>query len=91
MKKGPDLAAIPLSRIGSLLTFHGPPVDHRVHLQGTVTYQTPGREVFLQEGEAAIRVQTTDPQILEPGTQVEAWGFVSSGTFSLELENAVLK
>ncbi len=36
-------------------------------------------------------MQTTDPQILEPGTQVKARGFVNSGTFSLELENAVLK
>ncbi len=49
LEKGPDLAAIPLSRIGSLLTFHQPPVDHRVHLQGTVTYQMPGAKYFCRK------------------------------------------
>lgn len=91
LNQGPALAAIPVSRIDSLFTYHGPALDHRVHLRGTVTYQASGREVFLQEGEAAIRVLTPAPQLLTPGTQVEAWGFVNRGAYSLDLENAMLQ
>ena len=85
------MESIPAARIDSLLTFHGPALDHRVHLRGTVTYQNPGRDVFLQEGEAAIRIVTGEERILAPGTRLEAWGFVTNHGHSLDLENTVLK
>lgn len=88
--KGPDLAAIPVSPLDSLLTFHGTPLDHRVHVQGVVTYQAPGHELFLQEGQTAIRVISPSDEILAPGTRAEAWGFVAREGYSADLKNGLI-
>ena len=89
--KGENLSAIPLSPLDSLLTFHGPPLDHRVHVQGIVTFQIPGRELFLQDGQTAIRVLSANTEILRPGTRAEAWGFVAREGYSADLKSALIK
>jgi two-component system, sensor histidine kinase and response regulator len=90
LAKGQDPDQIPESAMNSLLTLHGPPLDRRVRLRGTVTYETPD-EVFLQQGNAAIRVLNPAGRPLAVGTQAEAWGFVASNGFSPILQNGFLR
>jgi PAS domain S-box-containing protein len=88
--KARDPSSIPISRLDSLFTLHGPPLDRRVHVRGIVTYRT-NAEVYLQEDRTAIRVLGPDIGVLEPGTRAEVWGYQRNGGYLVTLEDAVLK
>ena len=86
-----DLDAVPLSHLNSLLTFHGPQVNQRVHVQGVVTFQSArGGDLFLQEGSSAIRVLAPAIRVAV-GTKVDAWGFLSNRSYSPELKNPLVR
>jgi len=72
-----SLFAVPRVSLDQLRSFHSelqPP--HRVGIEGTVVYAQPGRFLYLQEGERAVRVETRSTAVLEPGDRVQAVGFV---------------
>jgi len=78
--------------IGSLLQFT--PQDsfgRRVKVAGTVIYSEPGKELFLQEGDQGVEVQTRGRDPLELGDQVEALGFVSQGDYTPVLQDAIYR
>ncbi|HVW20804.1 MAG TPA: sensor histidine kinase [Opitutaceae bacterium] len=72
-----SLFAVPRVSLDMLRAFHSelqPP--HRVGIEGTVVYAQPGRFLYLQEGDRAVRVETRSTAVLRPGDRVEAVGFV---------------
>jgi len=86
-----QIAKIPLSPLSSLLAFSAQPVlDHRVKIDGIVTYQGPGM-LYLQDKEAGILVQTAQTEQWAIGTRVEAAGFVSVDHYSPALREATVR
>ncbi len=69
--------AVPRVTLDRLLPFRADPIGpHRVRVEGTVTHALPGGFFYLQEGDSAVRVETSSPVELKPGDRVEAAGFV---------------
>jgi diguanylate cyclase (GGDEF)-like protein len=92
LEPGPsDAYALPLSPIRSVLQFGpGSRAGHRVKIAGTVTYQDPGRSMYVQNGDDGMLVATSQKTKVEPGTRVEVVGFpnLSSSSYSPGLSNA---
>ncbi|MBV8897138.1 MAG: hypothetical protein JO051_11550, partial [Acidobacteriaceae bacterium] len=65
--------------------------DRQVKLSGTVTYLKAGSKVYLQSGNAAITVTTSERTNIHQGERVEAVGFVGIGDYSPVLEDAQLR
>lgn len=65
--------------------------QHRVRVQGTVTYQQPGRAVFLQNRGQSLRVMTQQDTELAIGDVVEVIGFPAVGSSAPVLEDAVFR
>ncbi len=88
----PEPARIPRSLIGNLLQFD-PDVssDHRVKIAGVVTYQMPGKGLYLQENGVGVLVETSQAGRFKPGTQIEATGFAAEGAYSPILKDATLR
>ena len=69
-----DVPKVPLRELaifsptGSLL--------RRQKVEGTVTFAAPGSHFYVQDGESAIRVSTTENDLLRVGDRVETSGFV---------------
>ncbi len=83
---------IPARSIGSLLRFTPQETyAHRVKIFGTVIYFEPGAELFLQQGEYGVKVQTAEREPLQIGEQVEVLGFVSQGDYTPLLQDAVYR
>jgi signal transduction histidine kinase len=84
--------AIAARPIGSLLRFAPQEAfGHPVKVAGTVIYFEPGVKLFLQEGENGVEVQTKQGDALQLGDRVEALGFVSQGTYTPVLQDAVYR
>jgi len=84
--------AIALRPIGSLLQFAPQEsFGHRVKIAGTVIYFKPGRELFLQNGDQGIQVQTTSQEPLQLGDYVEVLGFVGQGEYTPALQDATYR
>jgi signal transduction histidine kinase len=87
-----DPYAIASRPIGSLLQFAPQEAfGHRVKVAGTVIYFRPGRELFLQDGNQGIQVQTTSEEPLQLGDYVEALGFVGQGEYTPALQDAIYR
>ena len=83
---------IPASDVQSFSRFGtGYSSSHRVKVVGTVIYQIPGLKLYLQSGETAIAVQTSQAPVVEPGSRVEAVGFLATGERSPALQDAVVR
>ena len=68
-----DAPLVPLDRT---LAFRPEPLGpHRVRVVGTVTFALPGKFLYLQAGDSAMRVETRATDVFAPGDQVEAAGF----------------
>ncbi|HLI63293.1 MAG TPA: hypothetical protein VKV05_07820, partial [Terriglobales bacterium] len=84
-----DPFAISETAIGSLFRFGLPQsLRHRVRISGVVTYQEPGSLIYVQSGNEAIAIKTSNPNRFESGTRLEAVGFVELGEYSPELRDA---
>lgn len=67
----------PLMPLERLLPFRPEPVGpHRLRVIGNVTFVLPGKFMYLQEGQGAVRVETHSTQEFRIGDRVEAAGFV---------------
>lgn len=78
--------------IGSLLQFAPQSTyGHRVKVAGTVIYFEPGAELFLQEGDHGVEIQTKESSPLQLGDNVEVMGFVSQGDYTPLLQDAVYR
>ncbi len=82
----------PLRQLNSLLQFgQGSAPFHRIRVRGTVTFQQPGKNLYIQQGSLALLVHPASNQIVAPGTEIEAAGFGSHGTYSPELQDAIFR
>jgi len=78
--------------IGSLLQFTPQEsFGRRVKVAGTVIYFEPGKEIFLQEEDQGVEVQTRSSEPLALGDRVEALGFVSQGDYTPVLQDAICR
>jgi len=68
-----------------------PRLGHRIKISGIVTYQDPGRALYLQDGNDGILVTSDQPTRVAPGARIEAVGFPAMGTSSPMLRNAVFR
>jgi len=64
---------------------------HRRRIEGTLTYQVPGSFLFLQEGNCAVRVESSSPLGLTPGDRVEATGFIDTSRNVAGLSGALIR
>src|SRR5450755_2500000 len=80
----------PLRELDALLQFgQGSAPYHRIRVRGTVTYQHAGTNLYIQHGDLALLIHTDAKEKVAPGTEIEAVGFGSQGTYSPELQDAV--
>ena len=63
--------------------------QHRVRVRGVVTYQQPGRALFLQSQDRGLRVLTQQNTDLAVGDVVDVIGFPAVGDSAPVLEDAV--
>lgn len=78
--------------VGSLLEFSPTSASgHRVHVRGVVTHQEPGTIVWLRDESGALRIQTRQPEPLQPGDIIDVLGFPKFGAYTPLLEDAVFQ
>jgi PAS domain S-box-containing protein len=82
----------PLRKLNGLLQFgQGRAPFHRIRVRGTVTFQRLGKDLYIQDGDLALLIRTKTRESVAPGTEIEAAGFASLGTYSPELQDAVFR
>ncbi len=82
----------PLRTLNSLMQFgQGSAPFHRIRVRGTVTYQGPGNDLYIQDGNWALLIHAKAQEKVAPGTEIEAVGFGSRGTYSPELQDATFR
>ena len=87
-----DGFAIPSLPISSILRFN--PVGsggHRVRIEGVVTLQRVGRELFVQDASGNIGVLTSQAGIVRVGERVSVVGFPSIGEYTHVLDHAIFR
>ena len=74
-----DAAQTQIIPIGDLMRFlPGVNFNHRIHIQGSVTMDSMGRGIYVEDSSGGIQVQTEMPG-LQVGDLVDAQGYVTSG------------
>jgi signal transduction histidine kinase len=83
-----DAFAIPLQAISSVLRFNlKSSSGHLVRIQGVVTLQRPGRELFVRDATGDISVLTRQTTEVRPGDQVTVVGFPAVGEYTHILDH----
>jgi PAS domain S-box-containing protein len=87
-----DLFSIPARPIHIVLRL-GPlePFNQRVHVQGIVTLQRPGKTIFIRDEQEGLEVETRQTTPLQVGDRVDVVGFPAIGDFSPMLQDAVYR
>ena len=88
-KAAPPPEAVPLEPLDELMRY-SPHVrlPHRVRVRGTVTLSVPGKYLYLQHENRAVRVETVATVSFNPGDEVEMAGFVEQRQFIAMLVGA---
>jgi signal transduction histidine kinase/CheY-like chemotaxis protein len=74
----------------SQLAQHGG-LQHRLRVQGIVTQQQPGGDLFIKDETGDLHIKTGQPTSVQPGVQVEAVGFPSLLGSEVVLEHSVFR
>jgi PAS domain S-box-containing protein len=61
---------------------------HRVKVRGIVTLQRPSRSLYIMDATESLKVETSQTTAVQPGDEVEVWGFPAWGEGSRKLEDA---
>jgi signal transduction histidine kinase len=82
----------PLISLGNVARYR-PEADpgDRVHVQGAVTLQRVGLDLFLQDASGGLHVETRQPQRIQVGRVVEAVGFLELHNYQPVLKDAVFR
>ena len=64
---------------------------NRVHVKGTVIYQRPGIDLFLEDETGGLQLETSQPDTFDPGEVVEAVGFPEVENFLPILKDAYVR
>jgi diguanylate cyclase (GGDEF)-like protein len=87
-----DPFAVPAVPISQLFRYSPDPgLLHRVHVEGKVTLDWPGRMLCIQDPKAAICIQTTQSTGVAVGTLVDVVGFPAINLFKPTLEDATFR
>ncbi len=87
-----DPFTVPAVPISELFRFSPEPgLLHRVHVQGTVTLDWPGRMLCIQEPADGVCMQTTQDSTVPVGTFVDVVGFPAVNLFKPTLEDVVFR
>ncbi len=87
-----DPFAVPAVPVTQLFRFSPDPgLLHRVHVQGIVTLDWPGRVLCIQDAKAGICMQTTQTAAVPIGSFVDVVGFPAIDLFKPSLEDAVFR
>lgn len=87
-----DPFAIPEAPLNSILPYSPVPQDcHRRKVRGTVTLYKPGRYLYLQDGDLALRVNTQLTAPLRIGDTVEAAGYPGINEYFGELNDSLFR
>src|ERR1700722_964115 len=63
----------------------------RIHVKGTITYQRPGQELFLQDESGGLRVKSRQLENVSVGDVIEVAGFADIENFLPVLQDAVFR
>ncbi len=87
-----DPFAVPAVPVAQLFRFSPDPgLLHRVHVQGAVTLDWPGRVLCIQDAKAGICMQTTEVTAVPVGSFVDVVGFPAIDLFKPSLEDAIFR
>jgi diguanylate cyclase (GGDEF)-like protein len=87
-----DPFAVPATPIADLFRYSpDPELLHRVHVQGKVTLNWPGRLLCVQDGTDGLCLQTTQSTAAAPGSPVDVVGFPAIDRFKPTLEDAAFR
>jgi len=87
-----DPFAVPAVPVSELFRFSPDPgLLHRVHVQGIVTLDWPGRVLCIQDVKAGICMQTAQAAAVPVGSFVDVVGFPAIDLFKPSLEDAVFR
>jgi signal transduction histidine kinase/CheY-like chemotaxis protein len=87
----PDPFQSPLRPLDSLLNFALNYIPHRIKVRGTVTYQSPGQNLYIQDKGRGLLVNTASKIVFPFGSVVEAAGFAANGAYSPLLDSAIVR
>jgi diguanylate cyclase (GGDEF)-like protein len=62
-----------------------------VKVEGVVTWQVPGKLLYIQDAKDGMRVETSAPDLVPAGTKVEVVGFPAMGEYSPVLKYGVFR
>jgi signal transduction histidine kinase len=87
----PAISEAPLTSLNSIAQYHrrNSP-DSRIRVEGVVTYQRPGQDIFLHDKTGGLQVECRETNAFTPGEVVEAIGFPGVERFLPVLEDATL-
>jgi len=87
-----DPFATPIRSVSTLLQF-SPTTDykHRIHARGIVTHQQPGVLLWLRDNESGLQVLTHQPELLNPGDDIDVVGYLHYGAEVPMLEDAIFR
>lgn len=88
----PDPFKQPVLPVSNLMNFKaGQQLEHRVHVQGTVTLQWPGLMLCIQQGAQTLCMKSSQADRVKPGDVVDAAGFPAILDFRHTLEDATFR
>ncbi len=66
-------------------------MGHRIRMQGIVTFQDPGKTIYISDGETGLQVDTGEPLLVEPGDRVDVTGFPHVDESRPTMEDAIFR
>ncbi len=64
---------------------------HRRRVEGTLTYNSSGDVMYVQDQDQAVRVESFEPTDAQPGDRVEVSGFIDTTRYIAGLRGAVIR
>jgi signal transduction histidine kinase len=87
-----DLYNEPITPLNAIAQYRKDrPPGSQVHIEGVVTYQRKGEDIFLQDASGGLQVKSKLADAVVPGEVVEAVGFPAVENFLPVLEDAVFR
>jgi PAS domain S-box-containing protein len=87
-----DTFAIPPTTISSILRFNPTGSSgHRVRIQGVVTLQRPGKELFVQDATGNLDILTRQTTRVHVGQRVTVAGFPAMGEYTHILDHGIFQ
>jgi signal transduction histidine kinase/CheY-like chemotaxis protein len=92
LKSGePDPFALPLSTPGDLFSVSNPRPRHRLHIQGSVLWQSPDVGIRLRVGQQRLLVRHKSTNTYPTGAILAVTGFATQGWLAPELEDCQVR